>query len=463
MDMPANNLAAKKTFIYYLVLIGVAGLLMRILIGEVFRPVPHYGAMTSDYFNYASNMIAHRTYSYVRSDHPTPDSLRVPLYPMYLAGIRLLSGFEQWENWVAASQYLMGALICVLIVLLGTQISNARVGLLAGTMAIFYLDLIYMSVAFLRETLCIFLFLSALSAFVFFLKGGGRRWFLVSSALFGIGVLGRPETALVGPLLIILFWTRLKERLRKDFALAGTAILLAILPLLLWNVRNYRVHGHPVLFSTDSAWSFYDGQVWSPDETYTLGDFNQGRIRRETNSEYEWYARLNHEAFAAIIQHPLRNARWAWIKINITFQEFSAHESGLLFPIVFSVLVWAGLKRTKFRRWATLGGAGLGALYLSVAKWPRHAPIYLFHTAYSQVILLASIGFPLFIFKGKNQFWKILAAPFLTLIACSIIYIPLLRERILLCDWVLLICASYLLIFLFDFVSRRSEVPGKQF
>ncbi len=109
----------EKISISNLLILALAALLMRVIVGEVLRPVSHYDGTTGDYLHAAENIAEHGVLSRSDGVNPKPDSMRPPLYPMFLAALRILSGPTQWENWILSAQYLIGSLICVLIALLG--------------------------------------------------------------------------------------------------------------------------------------------------------------------------------------------------------------------------------------------------------------------------------------------------------------------------------------------------------
>src|SRR5262249_50964586 len=121
-------------------------------------------------------------------------------------------------------------------------------------------------------------------------------------------------------------------------------LLLALGPWALWIARNISVHRHFIPFSTDGAWVFFMGQVYHPDEAYTVGDPEAMRRVTETPVEYDWYKQMNQEGWAAVRAHPLRSVYWGLMKIRQTFHEFAAGGLGWLYPVF-----WIGLPLYAFR------------------------------------------------------------------------------------------------------------------
>ena len=63
--------------------------------------------------------------------HPDRPLFRAPLYPLFLAGIRLVTG--EGFLWARIVQHVLGALSCVMVALLGARAFSERVGWVAGT------------------------------------------------------------------------------------------------------------------------------------------------------------------------------------------------------------------------------------------------------------------------------------------------------------------------------------------
>lgn len=440
--------------------IGLLSLLMKVLMGEVLVIIPHRSGITEPFFVYAHNLIHNHVFSQTLSATPPPDSFRPPLYPLFLAAVQLVSGIHQWDAWVATIQYLMGAATSVFIAILGIQLAGRRVGLIAGVLSAFYLDLIYISIPFLREGLALFFLLPTFICFVEFLKTGRARWIVSTAVLYSLGLFSRPEITIVGAMLIFFFWGPLRRHFGGRKTLLIVSLALAFGPCALWAARNTRVQGHFVPFSTEGAWAFYMGQIDHPDVAYTTSDQKALDMVAVAPSEYHWYRQMMDEGLDAVIRHPLRNLWWAWLKVRLTFQEFAVHKLGLMFPVLWIVVPWVALRGRRYRWWAVGGGAALSLFQVLISQWDREAPIYLFHTSFSEIVVLAAVGFPLMMFKGEKDNWKVLAAPFLTLVLCTGLLVHHLRQRVVLCDWMLVIAAAFCISQAIDFIERKTA--GKE-
>ncbi len=451
-----------KMHLLGLIVVTLLALAIRIHVGEVQKPLPPHGGMTRAYFNYAANLLEHGTYSRFQSDDPQPDSLRTPIYPLFLAAVRIVSGETRWERAVSWSQYFIGALICLLIALLGRKLAGDAVGLIAGTLAAFYVDYHYLTIIFLRETLSLFNVLLFFLAYLEFRDTRKNAWGYASAALFGAGILNRPEMLLIGFFLFALDYKRLTGLFPKNGAAPRLLIilLLALSPWMTWIARNGAVHGHFMPFSSDSAWTLFMGQVYSPDETYSIADPTALKIIEATPMEYDWYQYMNRASRRAFVENPLRNTLWSVEKLRQTFLEYTDKKMSLFYPLLWVALPFFSFKNKNHRLELTLLGILAAIFHLKVGGWDPQHPALLLHIKFSDIIFPGAAGFAILVLKDKKSRWPILAASFLTLIATVAVYIAHLRARLVFCDWILMIGTAYAVVELTRFL-RDTRVVGK--
>jgi len=99
---------------------------------------------------------------------------------------------------------------------------------------------------------------------------------------------------------------------------------------------------------------------------------------------------------------------------------------------------------------------GLGDSHPGSLRMPLYS-FFLAGISYSDIVLLGATGFALMILKSKTIHWKLLAASFLTLIVTVVMFIAHLRNRVFLCDWILILGASYLIVVGIRWVSSTSS------
>lgn len=449
----------KISYSLKLILIGLLALVLRVVIGDIIKPVSHYSGMSGVYLQYAVNLVDYGVYSKDVAPDLKPDSLRMPLYPFFLAGLLKVVGHRFWEVSIIVSHYFLGALCCVLLAMIGKRLSNETIGLLAGLLSVFYTDYTYISITVLREILSLFMLLVCVYSLIRFLDEKRSFWGLVMACCFGLGVLVRPETILVGICLLTFYFDRLKNLFFAKKKLGILIIFLCILPLSLWTLRNGKVHGHIMPFSSDGAWSLFMGQVYPPDQAYSVADPQAMRMIREASTEWEWTSEMKQRSFEAVIRYPLRNLGWAVVKVQQTFSEFVQKRSpSLLYPIIWGLIVMVLLRPYSVLVAFVTGGA-VFLLYLFSTDWRFATSITLFHVRYSDVFLTGVVGLAIYIVRNE-RYWKIFAACIITLVTSSMIFIAHFRARVVLVDWIFIFGSAYAWVTLLDFMKKN---PLKSF
>jgi len=178
---------------------------------------------------------------------------QAPLYSYFLALVYKIFG----HNYLASRlfQSVMGAVNCVMIMLVGERLFGRREGLLAGCIAALYGPFIYFEGELLRPVLIIFL---ALLVILCILRWSESRpvWAAVAGLITGLSVITRENILIFVPVAIIYFWLSAKNR--RWFAPA-LFLLLMVIPILPVTASNYKKSGDFVLVSTQGAMNFYIG------------------------------------------------------------------------------------------------------------------------------------------------------------------------------------------------------------
>ena len=172
-----------------------------------------------------------------------------PLYPVLLGVLFALAGDDLYLPRLI--QAVLGALICVLICLLGDRVFGAKIGLGAGFAAALYGPLIYFGGELLPTLLACGLNLLVLLLVIG--EGGWVRW-LAAGVLLGLSALAVANVLLFAPVLLgYLYWRQ--RRLRPPaFLLLGCALVIAPVAY-----RNWAVGGDLVLISHNAGINFYIG------------------------------------------------------------------------------------------------------------------------------------------------------------------------------------------------------------
>lgn len=198
----------------------------------------------ADYHAYAESLLSTGRYENLEGERAS----RMPGYPVLLAAQYATLGRAPLVTQLV--QCVLGALTCVLVVLLASRWSDPPWPLAAGLLAAFSLDLVAPCARLLTEATATLAVTAALW-FVSQDKALTRRRAALAGLAAGAGFLLRPE---VGPWTILLAahagW---RSRWRNALILL-TASAALVLP---WAARNAAVLGRPVITTTAGPFNLY--------------------------------------------------------------------------------------------------------------------------------------------------------------------------------------------------------------
>lgn len=312
------------------------------------------GADAKQYDNIAVNIISGNGFSQVVDGPKVPTAYRTPTFPLFLAFIYYIFG----HNYIAAkmAQALLGAFFCLLIFFITNAIyKNETISLIASLITVLYRPFIsgfsYYGGpgSLLSEYLYMFIMGAAVLSIVIFMKGGNRKFGILSGIFIGLTILTRPDFALFPFILFIylFFYTyrfSLKKFIKKYFILY-LFIFLAVLP---WIARNYVAFGKFIPLSTHGdtlwlgnnslargAWSYPENYIATMDQIKNLPEYEQNKILFKNGLEY---LKNNPKRAFALIP---RKIVIHWIPFEEKFKMFN--------PYYAAVLLLAGIGILFFR------------------------------------------------------------------------------------------------------------------
>ena len=199
---------------------------------------------------------------YALSDTHLPTMTRLPIHPLFLAGVYVLFG----KSLVAAQifQSLLCALTCVLVYYTARKVSNEKVAGIAALIFAIYPNSILYSARTLSETTYTFL----LAVFCLTLIKQFKEptvWASVATGIsFGLLMLTKSTTVLLLPFLSLIFLSaHYRKKLWRVVGSSVLTILVAALIMSPWIVRNYRLAGKIIPFSTWGGTPFYRGYYFA--------------------------------------------------------------------------------------------------------------------------------------------------------------------------------------------------------
>jgi hypothetical protein len=224
---------------------------------------PFYAGDTKFYDELARNLLDHRVYGLFVHGQLTPVDMRMPGYPVFLAG--LYAAFGRSIRSVMVVQACIDLITCVLTALIAGMIapinSKTRVATIALWMAALCPFTANYTAAVLTEVVATFLTTLAVLAFVIAFGRASTNsanesvahrllyseaaWWFLTGLIVGLGTLVRPETPLLlfaAGLVLAVYW-RHRVDWSKLFLAVSWISLGLILTLTPWAARNAKTLG----------------------------------------------------------------------------------------------------------------------------------------------------------------------------------------------------------------------------
>ncbi len=193
-------------------------------------------------------------------------SFRAPLYPLFLALIYLINGFEGRFFAVRLVQSFLAAFLPLLTWLLGRHLFEERVARGAAWIVTFYPMLIAFPLALATENLFFLLVLLSILLLRYLAESPSWGKAIALGFSFGLAALTRSVVLLMA--LVALLWLSLDRRLYRYALLAGITLFLTIFP---WMLRNSLLHHRLTSLETSMGYNLYLGYHPQSDGTFTFG------------------------------------------------------------------------------------------------------------------------------------------------------------------------------------------------
>jgi 4-amino-4-deoxy-L-arabinose transferase-like glycosyltransferase len=256
--------SVKYTFIALVLLGIVIRLLVTILGGGQLRTPWGGGGDSPTYFLLAQNLLAGKGFAYAGM----PTALRPPGYPLLLAAFIKMFGVHALAamRWL---QFLEGLAVAFLCGAMAKRIWSERAGRFALLVALFFPTLVEMNGEILTEATATFLTALFLYWMVCYMKRPDWLSLVGFSCAIGLGALFRFNMAVLGFVALAVVLSQANDALRwRRVALVVILPLLVISP---WLVRNLYVFHGQVLYSTHSGLDALEG-VLTPQGRALPGD-----------------------------------------------------------------------------------------------------------------------------------------------------------------------------------------------
>ncbi len=390
------HLTTRHTLIIILIVSVAARLLTAVIMGNQIQTLPgiddqrSYDMLAQQVVNGHGFTVVTDWWPLTRAGQPTAHWSY--LYTLYLAFTYLIFGVQP----IAArllQAIIVGLCMPWLTFRLGRRLANERVGLVAAAWSAVYGYFVYYSAALMTEAFYITAILWSIELALDMANGDRsiKRWALLGLAM-GITALLRQTFLLLIPIVLIaacgLRAADFKLKAAKSKLLAGlkgsiVALLVMVVLILPWTIRNYQAFNRFVLLNTNAGFAFF----WANHPIYGTefvgilprGTSYQSLIPPELRSLDE--ASLESELLKAginfVVQDPGRYALLSLSRFKTYFEFWPSSESGLL---------------SNFARVLSFGIALPFMLYglnLARRRWRTWLLLYLFAIVYSLIHLLS--------------------------------------------------------------------------
>ena len=336
--------------------------------------------------------------------YPPEPYFRAPLYPYFLSGLLRITSNSLYGSRLI--QIILGALLPVIVMLIGLRVLNKIAAYIAAFIAAVYPTFIYYDSALLITFLMTLL--SALLIYMLYKAQEKRQvvYFIAGGLLLGLAALARPNILLFGPALFVWAWLTLRKKLgsRKTlirYAVLGAVTCLIILPV---TIRNYAVSGDFILISWQGGYNFFLGNNryadgWSAtspgiDKSWE-GGYNaaitiaEQRLNRKLKtSEVSGY--WLDEGLSEVSSYPGNFVKLLVRKTRLIFNGYEIPNNQHLYMVKPFAGAVGHLLTTKpiyfpFGILAPLALIGIG---LSLRKWRKFLLLYLFLGSYILSLIL---------------------------------------------------------------------------
>jgi tetratricopeptide (TPR) repeat protein len=340
----------------------------------------------------------------------------LPLYPYFLSLAYIFTGGEIFG--IILIQILIGSINCGLIYVLGKELFNNQVGIVASLAACGYSMFMFYDRMLLPTSLAIFLGLILMLSLLRVRVQPSVKKMCIAGVLLGLCILTRAAFLLLA--FFILFWIGSEFRKREPgkYILYGLSFLLPLFLIVTGvSLRNYLVANDPVFMAAHSGINFYignnpraDGLFQAPafirptqsgliEDAHIIAEKKSGRKLRPSETSRFWFR----QSFSFIKKQPLAYLKLLGKKLALFWnsKEFVDDIEYYLYDEV------SGFLRLPFLRFSSICPLALTGILLSIPLRKKLMLIYYFIFS----LMIATIIF--FI----NSRYRLMTIPYLIVFA----------------------------------------------
>lgn len=320
-----SNFVAKKEFVIFMTVFVACVALLAFIYFNVYthkgeRAFYAGGGDSQEYLALADNMLAGHGFSIYREEPYEIGATRTPGYSLIIAFAKLISG-EYSIFLLILFQIAALGVIGILSYRLMKKFILERAAFGLSFLVVLNPQMLFLTLAIMSDIYFILFFLSSLHAFLLFLEKKENKYFYAASLLLGSGVIVRPGGLLLFPIyLLFLIPEAIRVIHEKNILQQASAfvlgILLFLLPIFPWSLRNYIQFKTFRLSSADTYNLYYvtaptiigirdgisriEAQKTLHDRLTTLPEFTKGRA----HDTFIYTANMDKEVKKIIMNSP---------------------------------------------------------------------------------------------------------------------------------------------------------------
>lgn len=303
------KLYTSKTVSFFIIAV-----LMRLIFFSINYPALIQTPAATDSFGYyerAVNLTLHQTYTFPEKDHEV--AFWTPGYPFLMSVIFKIFGIK--ISMVLIVQMLVGSAGLTLLYQLVTQNISSADEKYVKIFLLLFPDFILYDVQLLTQCL----FNTVLLITIYLLhnqKWKKYEYALITGFALGYAILIKSVASFILFLLVLYIILYAKDYWKQGL----TLIIISVLCVLPWSIRNYTLTGKFVWVHTNTQWNFYLGN-----HQQSTGAYGGRTSYLYDHSFLEGYTELEREkickarAWEFITKHPLQALKNNFLKLSRTF------------------------------------------------------------------------------------------------------------------------------------------------
>jgi len=298
-----------KKIIFEILILILISFLLRLLWLFYSKPIP-----VSDFLGYkltAENILS----NHIIGIDKEPSVYRLPLYPIFLSFFLL---FSENNFFLSLINVILVSLSAGLVYILSYKIyDNRKIAFIGGLLYLINPTFIFFSSVLASENLFVFFLLLSIIFLVDFIKTNNYLFFYLSAILLGLSSLTRGEGIFYFPIFIIFILLFTKCNLKEKFLKSILFIVIFLLTLSPWLVRNKLVFNEFGLSSTGGI-NFYfahnsDTYGCVPLENTLLKGLSLHTFEISKIGYKEGFNCIKREEFNKLLKDTIRGTYLLWI------------------------------------------------------------------------------------------------------------------------------------------------------